>query len=124
MSMIPKSDWTLLIHECRRVVDEEGYDYKKGKSRSWSLIPDVSSEPPKRKKINEVYCLSRIAELQERIKDITDQLVYKEIRRESAGMIHNYKKCDQITELDVWAKMWKKEARYWACRLNQEGKKV
>ena len=92
------SDRTLLLKECRRVVDEEGYDYKKGKSRSRSLNPDISSKLPKRKKINEEYRTSRIVELQERIKDITDQLGYKEKRRESASMVHNYKECDQITE--------------------------
>ena len=62
------------------------------------MNPDISSKLPKRKKINEEYCTSRIAELQERIKDITDQLGYKEKRCESASMVHNYKECDQITE--------------------------
>ena len=55
------SDRTLLLKECRRVVDEEGYDYKKGKSRSRSFNTSVASEPPKRKKITEEYRLSRIA---------------------------------------------------------------
>jgi hypothetical protein len=46
------SDRTLLLQEARRVVDEEGYNYKKGKSRSRALNPqaDVSSDPPKRKR--------------------------------------------------------------------------
>ena len=59
------SDQMLLIPECRRVVDEERYIYRKGKSHSQLLNPGVSSEPPKRKKINEEYHLSRIAELEE-----------------------------------------------------------
>ena len=94
------SDRTLLLTEARRVVDKEAYNYKKGKSHSRALNPqaDASSDPPKRKKINEKYHLSRIEELQERIKDITDQLGYKEKRRESASMVHNYKECKQITE--------------------------
>ena len=94
------NDRSLLFKEARRVVDEEGYDYKKGRSRSRSLNPqaDVSSDPPKKKKMSEHYRVTRIAELQERIKDITDQIGYKEKRRESASLVHNYKECDQITE--------------------------
>ena len=62
------------------------------------LNPELATEHPKRKKVNEDYRVSRIAELQERIKDITDQLGYKEKRRENASLSHNYKECDQITE--------------------------
>ena len=99
------SDRTLLLKECRRVVDEEGYNYKKGKSRSRSLNPDVSSDPPKRKKINEEYRLSRIAELEEQIKDITDRLRYKEKRRESASIVHNYKECESDHRTNVRVEM-------------------
>ena len=117
------SDRTLLLKECRRVVDEEGYDYKKGKSRSRSLNTSVASEPPKRKNITEKYRLSRIAELQERIKDITDRLGYKEKRRESASIVRNYKECDQITEQMSELKCERKRLDIELASLNKKQKK-
>ena len=117
------SDRTLLLKECRSVVDEEGYDYKKGKSRSRLLNTSVASEPPKRKKITEEYRLSRIAELQERIKDITDRLGYKEKRRESASMVRNYKECDQITEQMSELKCERKRLDIELASLNKKQKK-
>ena len=73
--------------------------YKKGKSRSERLSTD-DGEPPtkKRTKISKEYRLSRITQLQEQIKDKNEQVQYKELRREGAKNIHNYKECDKLTE--------------------------
>ena len=32
------------------------------------------------------------------VKDLSDQITYKEKRRESASNVHNYKECDMLTE--------------------------
>ena len=93
-------DRAYLLKECRKILDDEGYAYKKGKSRSreLNLVPDLAQCIPKLKKINQDIRLSRITELQERVKDITEQLSYKEKRRENASVMHNYKDCDLISE--------------------------
>ena len=94
------SDRHALIEASRKKLDESGYCYKKGKSRSKRLSPDDGGDTSvnKRTKINKEYRLGRIAELQEQIKDKKEQVEYKELRREGAKTIHNYKECDKLTE--------------------------
>ena len=41
---------------------------------------------------------TRMAEVQDRIKDLSDQIGFKEKRREGASAIRNYKECDTLTE--------------------------
>ena len=52
----------------------------------------------KRAKISKEIRLSRITELQEQIKDKNEQVQYKDLRREAAKNVHNYKECDKLTE--------------------------
>lgn len=42
--------------------------------------------------------MSRIAEVRDRIKDLSDQIGFKEKRRECASAVQNYKECDALTE--------------------------
>ena len=86
-----------LLEEARKKVDEGGYSYKKGKSRSKSFTP-TSDETPKRSVTTESIRQTRIVQLQEDIKDISDRLQYKMNRRDQAGAVHNYKLCDQLME--------------------------
>ena len=94
------SDRKALLEASRKKLDESGYCYKKGKSRSKRLSTDDGNEPSvnKRSKINKEFHLARIAELQEQIKDKNEQVQYKELRREAAKNVHNYKECDKLTE--------------------------
>lgn len=45
-----------------------------------------------------MYRLSRIEELKDNIKDLSEQLHYKNLRRVAAENMHNYKECDKLTE--------------------------
>ena len=89
----------LLIQKSREKLHDSGYSYKKGKSRS-KAFETSSSEggAPKRPKIYEEMRTSRINELEDQIKDLTDTLSYKEKRREKASNVHNYKECDELTQ--------------------------
>ena len=55
-------DRAYLLKECRKILDDEGYAYKKGKSRSRELnpVPDLATCIPKQKIINQDIRLSRI----------------------------------------------------------------
>ena len=95
------SDRKLLLERAREQVHEMGFAYKKGKSRSKRINPPAESDAvaiPKRRKVSSGIRLMQIAELQERIADIKDQIGFKEKRRESAQLSHNYKECDKLTE--------------------------
>ena len=61
---------------------------KRGKSRSHKINP----------RFNLTKCLSRIEEINEKVKDITDQIGFKEKPRETANNLHHYKECDELTE--------------------------
>ena len=89
-----------LITKCREYVHEQGFAYKKGKSRSRILSPSSEEEPVKCKriKISASIRKSRIDELTDRIKDISNQVTFKEKRREQATNVHDYKQCDMLTE--------------------------
>ena len=90
---------SLLIEKCRVELHNSGYSYKKGKSRSKAFETSSSDgATPKRQKISEELRTSRISELEDRIKDLNDTLVYKEKRREKESNVHNYKECDELTQ--------------------------
>ena len=92
------SDRTKLLELSRERVHEQGYQYRKGVSRSKRLQED-SKQPqtPKRAKVSEDVRLTRISELEEDIKDATDQIDIKEKRRNLASTAHQYKDCDRLT---------------------------
>ena len=91
------SDRKTLLEKARQVIDANGYVYKKGKSCSHKLNPSQESDS-KRIKLNKEVHLSRIEEINEKVKGITDQIGFKEKRRESANNLHHYKECDKLTE--------------------------
>ena len=91
------SDHKTLLEKARQVIDANGYVYNKGKSRSHKLNPSQKSGA-KHIKLNKEVRLSRIKEINEKVKDITDQTGFKEKRRESANNLHHYKECDKLTE--------------------------
>lgn len=104
-----------LLKLAREKVNESGYRFKKGKSRSKLYHTDEST--PKRPKISEAIRETRIDELQEDIKDIVDRIGYKEKMRERASMARNYKLCDQLTEemseLKPKRRLYEKELQEW-----------
>ena len=90
------SDRQLLLESSCKQVDESGYVYKKGKSRSRKLNP--TSPTKKRKKISQSFLVQRLTELQERIKELSDHIGYKQKHLDQANNIQNYKECDELSE--------------------------
>ena len=87
---------SVLLEAARNRIIEEGFQFKKGKSRSKKL---TSSEPqPKRVKISQDVRETRMKNIEEDIGDISDRMKFKEKRRSVAEGIRDYKKCDEITE--------------------------
>ena len=72
-----------------------GYKFKKGKSRSRNSL---DPSPPKRVKTTEDTRKKHICDLQEDLKDLNDQLTFKEKRRDQALAVRNYQGCDRLTE--------------------------
>ena len=68
-----------LLEASRKKLDEAGYAYKKGKSLSKLFFSDDGEQPVKRVKSNKDFRLSRISQLQEEIKDKTEQREYKAV---------------------------------------------
>ena len=79
-------------------MDEDGYQYKKGKLRSKRLNPTDQSGSPKRRKISKDYCINGIGKLEEKVKDLTKQIGFKENQQECASSMKYYKDCDKLTE--------------------------
>lgn len=84
-------------------MDDDGYVYKKGRSRSKhargvSDDDDEGSKQAKRPKTTESVRIQRIAHVEEAIDDVRKQIHYKEMRREQASNAHKYQLCENITE--------------------------
>lgn len=75
------------------------YQFKKGKSRSKKLSPQssASSTPVTRKKMDSELRQTRMKEL-ENLKQLDQQIMFKEKRRDQAESVRNYKLCDLLTE--------------------------
>ena len=90
-----------LLEEARKRLNECGYEYKKGKSRSKQLISSSESDEPtpapKRVKTTEALRIKQIPEIQD-LSDISQRMGFKEKRREQASLSHQYGICDQISE--------------------------
>ena len=69
-----------LLEKARKLVDEGGYVYKKGKSRSKYLNPslETSTALPKKHELVVDARTKRLEAVQEDLKDITDRLSYKD----------------------------------------------
>jgi len=91
------------------MVNQSGYEFKKGKSRSKSLQGADCEAPSKCCKNSESLRIKRISELHDDIKDYSDRLRFKEKRRQQATDSRNYKLCDQLTEEMAELKQKKRE---------------
>lgn len=88
-----------LLAEARVLVNDTGYVYKKGKSRSKVLNATSMRVPsPKRAKVSSEARLNRLQVVQQDLKDIVDRLTFKEKRRQGAEAVRNYKLCEELTE--------------------------
>ena len=84
-----------LFEAAKVIIVNESYQFKKGKSRSKGYgEPSV----PKRQKINRSSRLDRMKTLEDDIKNINEQISFKQKRRQAAENSKNYLICDEITE--------------------------
>ena len=91
----------VLLQKARESLVASGYEFKKGRSRSQAATSnseDNSNSHPKRAKIDTETRNSRIKEVEEGIRDIDEQISFKEKRRAQAETLRDYRQCDEITE--------------------------
>ena len=65
----------------------------------------------------------RVQRVKEVVKDLTDQITYKEKRREGASNVHNYKECDILTEQLSALKAERREHEHEVTDLQRKQKK-
>ena len=89
-----------LLEQARKSVNESGYQYKKGRSRSKKFGSESSAElsTPKRPKLDQEFRSKRMQQIKEEIKTINTQVSFKEKRVEAGAQGKNFKLCDQLTE--------------------------
>ena len=99
--LVRKGNRGALLAKARQLVSEEGYMFKKGKSRSkvYGAVASESESPPKKHvKLSEEIRTQRIGELREDIEGVDRHLSIKEKRLKHAESLHNYSVCDQFLE--------------------------
>ena len=80
-------------------MNQSGYQYKKGKSRS--KVFGEAEIPVKRPKLDKGLRLERIAQIQEEVATINQQITFKQKRIDAAIEIKNFKLCDSLSnEID------------------------
>ena len=99
----------------------QGYAYAKGKCRSNVFSPPGST--PKRAKLTQVVRKGRIVEINVQIKVLSDQISYKEKRREQAVNVHDYKQCDMLTEQMVELKSERRKFNIELAQLKKRQKR-
>ena len=103
-----------LLKLAQKTLNEEGYRYKKGRSRS-KVFGSDSDAASKRAKVSEDYRQRRLQQIQEEKKSINTRISFKEKRVELASQEKNFKLCDQLTEeiaeLQKQRRMLKSEMR-------------
>ena len=84
----------------RKRVNDSGYEYKKGKSRSkrFGSASSVEASTPKRPKLDQEFRTKRIQQIKEEVKTINTQVSFKERRVEAGVQLKNFKLCDQLTD--------------------------
>ena len=89
-----------LLELARKSVNDSGYEYKKGKSRSkrFGSASSVKASTPKRPKLDQEFRARRMQQIQEEVKTINTQLSFKERRVEAGAQLKNFKLCDQLTD--------------------------
>ena len=86
-----------LLKLAQKALNEKGYLYKKGRSRS-KVFGSDSDAALKRPKLSEDYRQRRLQQIQEEKKSVNTRISFKEKRVELASQEKNFKFCDQLTE--------------------------
>ena len=76
------SDKGELLTQARILVNQSGYQYKKGKPRS--KVFGEAEIPAKRPKLDKVLRVERVTQIQEEVATVSQQIMFKEKRIEAA----------------------------------------
>ena len=89
-----------LLQQAHIMLDESGYQYKKGKSRSKNFGSVSGADEPKLKcpRTDHEVRTKRKQEIEEEILTINKQLTFKGKRMEAGAQDKDFKLCDQLTE--------------------------
>ena len=79
-------------------VYQDGYQYKKGKSRSKRYLLPEDDTQPKRSKLDSTTRQERMMEIQDLISDIDRTIGFKQRRIETATATRNFKTCDELSQ--------------------------
>ena len=83
------SDKGELLTQARILVNQSGYQYKKGKSRS--KVFGEAEIPTKRPKLDKVLRVERVTQIQEEVATVSQQITFKEKQIEAAIGTKNFK---------------------------------
>lgn len=86
------------MNQARIAVDQSGYQYKKGKSRSKVYGEQEESAPPKRPKLDRTLRLERLSQIREEVATISQQISFKEKRIDIGVQTKHFKLCDTLSE--------------------------
>ena len=87
-----------LLEKARKRVADEGYNFKKGFSRSKVYGRIETSSTAKRPKYEKEMRDERMKSIEEELQDITRLMQFKEKRLTQAESSKSYKLCEQVTE--------------------------
>ena len=87
-----------LMKMAQEKVHSDGYNYKKGKSRSKRTSSSSMPDSTKRTKIDTQEREARISDILEQISDIDKRIAFKQRRIETATVTRNFKTCDELSE--------------------------
>lgn len=113
-----------LLQLARKKVAEEGYNFKKGHSRSKLYGKPQSDSTPKRAKYNQDMREERMATVEEELSDVARMMQFKEKRRSQAEAGKNYRACEQITEELMVLKSRKRELEAEKCLLIRKARRA
>lgn len=87
-----------LFTNARNRVHDDGYQYKKGQSRSIQVVPPTENSIAKRQKLDSYTRVQEMLELQSKINDIEKSIRFKESSCSVSEHAKNYKRCDELME--------------------------
>lgn len=92
------SSQQVLLQYAQERVEEDGYVFKKGKSRTKRHSRDKEGTSKiKRPKTTEAVRLNRISAINDELKSLDERLMYKNKEREMASNVRQYRRCEEIT---------------------------
>ena len=113
-----------MLNLAREEVQQKGYVYVKGKSRSKRLMsPPTQAPRPTRQKVSAEVRQRRISALEDDLTSITQLLHFKNKRLQQAENIRNYKLCEEISQEIQFVTKQKSEVSQELCLFREKERK-